>query len=980
MKRRHAAVAVCALVAGLVPAMIVPAAHAAQPAADAPAQVTAASAVTGAPTPAPVTGLTVRPSGSSEHLSWSNPVGSGYSAIVIRRAPGDIGPSTPASGTAVGRLAPGRSSFDDATAQPGVVYSYSVFASYPTGRSSAVVAHAALAPRTTVQPQTFGGGSITGTVTDEHGHPLGGVSVTATAAAPVAGISFGFGFALPHTAQTSADGSFDIGHLTDGSYQLCFSASTEDVTGGDNDQLGYDDFCLDDYVAGVAQTVTHVPPVALADNAGGMIDGVVRSAATGKPIAGVQVSPEFSGPEFFSVYAITDAHGAFHFALPAGDYPLCVDASFARVPSGGTGYISQCGRTMPTVTASPGVVTTTRIGLATGAAITGVVRDALDSTRLAYMDIATATRTGSYPETWTDSAGNYVLGGLPAGPAHLCADPFVSPTTAPSGFSYAPACVDVTAVRGATTRAADLFLSSAGGISGQVTSSDGVPLPGAIVEILGHKKSLYGTVTQADGTYSMPFVPAGNYIECFTALTYPTQCYRDKGPNDQPTIVHVVSGMLTQGISATLAAAAPGQIKVLVQDSSGHPLVGADAVAVLACDSKDSGDGCYPVSIFPRRNNQAATTVLTGASGTALLSGLAPGRYAVCGFGRQATRGGSSTRYQDSCTGSDYTLVVRSGATTQATLTLASAGGVSGTVTDSHGHPLAGVLVTVTTGDLIDSDQALPGMVTAPDGTYRIVGLPAGTTTVCFDASRVQGSSPTGYANQCYQNSTGKPTPVAISTGVVTAGIDAQIADGGAIAGTVTDPDGNPLAGVEVDAVAKTGGFAVTAADGTYEIIGLEPGRYQVCFEPEIDPGTSPTGYVGTCLGQTGSSPGAPVKVTSGHVTTGVDVALEPGGEITGAVTAGGQPLPEGDVELQGVDDGGIGEGTSFDGGTYELDDVPPGTYQLCFDGTISGDLAQCYDHVAWLGEAHPFPRRATTFTVDPGQVVTINADLTPPS
>ena len=83
-----------------------------------------------------------------------------------------------------------------------------------------------------------------------------------------------------------------------------------------------------------------------------------------------------------------------------------------------------------------------------------------------------------------------------------------------------------------------------------------------------------------------------------------------------------------------------------------------------------------------------------------MFSQVAPGRYAVCVFARFAAGGTSKTRYQDRCNGTAYTVIVATGATTSLTLSLAVGGAVSGVVTDTHGHPLAGVAVAASTGDV----------------------------------------------------------------------------------------------------------------------------------------------------------------------------------------------------------------------------------------------------------------------------------------
>jgi hypothetical protein len=68
---------------------------------------------------------------------------------------------------------------------------------------------------------------------------------------------------------------------------------------------------------------------------------------------------------------------------------------------------------------------------------------------------------------------------------------------------------------------------------------------------------------------------------------------------------------------------------------------------------------------------------------------------------------------------------------------------------------------------------------TSDTGTYTAIGVPAGSDyQVCFNASYATGgSSTTGYVDQCWQNqpTTGTPTPVSVSAGAATSGIDAAM-------------------------------------------------------------------------------------------------------------------------------------------------------------------------------------------------------------
>jgi Carboxypeptidase regulatory-like domain len=73
-------------------------------------------------------------------------------------------------------------------------------------------------------------------------------------------------------------------------------------------------------------------------------------------------------------------------------------------------------------------------------------------------------------------------------------------------------------------------------------------------------------------------------------------------------------------------------------------------------------------------------------------------------------------------------------------------------------------------------------------------------------------------------------------TGSTTSGINAALAAGGQISGTVTDAStSSPVAGVFVQAYDSGGnpvGYSQTASDGTYTLSGLATGSYKVGFVP----------------------------------------------------------------------------------------------------------------------------------------------------
>ena len=221
-----------------------------------------------------------------------------------------------------------------------------------------------------------------------------------------------------------------------------------------------------------------------------------------------------------------------------------------------------------------------------------------------------------------------------------------------------------------------------------------------------------------------------------------------------------------------------------------------------------------------------------------------------------------------------------------------------------------------------------------------------------------------------------------------TAGVNAQLPIGAAISGRVTaESNGAAITNVQLQVRDPSGnqiGFAATAADGTFHVLGLTGGvTVTVCFDGEYaTAGPSVAGYLNDCYRTgVGTSP-SPITVTAGSTVTGIDAALASGGGISSTVRFGTAPV-DGDVLALFAPDGtGISrdEGNTGSDGTYRISALRPGTYLVCFDASEanppSGD--QCYHDAVWEGTGPP-PLGADQVTVTAGAITQhIDASLTP--
>lgn len=155
------------------------------------------------------------------------------------------------------------------------------------------------------------------------------------------------------------------------------------------------------------------------------------------------------------------------------------------------------------------------------------------------------------------------------------------------------------------------------------------------------------------------------------------------------------------------------------------------------------------------------------------------------------------------------------------------------------------------------------------------------------------------------------------------------------ISGHVTRASGGAaVAGAKVCAEEQGGEFEFecshTEADGSYQIVGLDPGQYVVSFEAgESGLNLAPQYYNGFSVWQQA----ARVTVAAETVTPTIDAALVAGGTASGKVTAAATGLPIAEVEvcawLGGQEFEGCTETTG--NGSYELTRLPAGQYELEF-------------------------------------------------
>ena len=204
-------------------------------------------------------------------------------------------------------------------------------------------------------------------------------------------------------------------------------------------------------------------------------------------------------------------------------------------------------------------------------------------------------------------------------------------------------------------------------------------------------------------------------------------------------------------------------------------------------------------------------------------------------------------------------------------------------------------------------------------------------------------------------------TPVLVEAAVTTQNIDFELAQGGRIAGTVTnEATAEPVGNVIIRFYTSTGvpaGQVVTDSVGGYLSAGLPTGIYYLeAFVPRglglMDEWYSNISCVGVPCSVT---MGTPVPVTAPETTTNIDFTLTPGGTIAGTVTnaSSGQPLSQVRVDFFAGNGLSAGATATDANGEYVSPGLPAGSYFVrTTTPPVEGLIDELYDDVPCPGGA----------------------------
>jgi hypothetical protein len=775
--------------------------------------------------------------------------------------------------------------------------------------ASAIALACALAPA----PALGADGSISGTISS------GGKGLAGTVVVYSEG---------SYDTETSAasNGSYTVANLAEGSYQLYFDA---------------DGNYLPQYYKDKA-TLAEATPVAVTGGAttsgidaelvvGGQIEGRLTDT-TGAPLADDYAYIYNSSGEFVDI-GFTSETGAYDVeGLPTGSYVV----EFKRYAVGGEQIAYYKGQSTK-ATANPVSVTAGKVTsgidevLPALGTLSGAVSDG-EGHALTGVGVQLISGSTTEDEVKTAANGAYSFSEVLPGSYKVKFVPAEHTDFLPQYFQGVANAGEAKAVAvssGAATGSIDAQLQTAGEITGTVTNTLGEGLVGAQVELYrtpGGSPVAF-TTTEASGAYVLPGLETGTYQVELSASGCETVYYSAKTALAGAATIAVSAGSVTSGIDARLppaadvsgaaAESATGQLTgvvsgptgtvegavVAVYDQHGHPLGRATTLANGTYTFNALPTGAYTVQFLPGPGQDLAPLFHAGTVG------------------------------------------VSEGAITYDVDAQMHAGGsIAGTVQSGAGTPLGDIEVNVyRPGGLTDEEVA--STVTGGDGTYSIDALAGGNYIVRFANAFEPAAS---WVSQYYsgQSSAATADPVAVAEGATTAGVDARLAAGGTLSGTVRDGAEDPVGGVRVEVLEGSGAYVSgtdSEADGSWSVADLPAGSYLVRFVP------SGLNLLDRYYPEAATQAAAQsVSLGAGAAVSGLDATLGAGSEISGTDGLGYSYvsiLEPGGALVARVLTNGSGE--------YEALGLPEGSYAVRFEPlSYQNYLPEYYKEATTLASA----------------------------
>lgn len=506
---------------------------------------------------APVAGAVVEPSRNDPRITARSAADGSYRVLVD---PDDVwylqpcfrGASATGAGAQAGYLDACPSAPSEQT-EPGRVY----------------VRNQKLAPAT----------ALTGRVTDYSGRALSGVRVRVSSYSPY----------LDRYATSAVDGTYRVDQLPGGVKVTIVFVPTQDTHGAST--LGYSARCWRDTPAlygfcerGATGVTTRTGAVQsgldVSLHAAGGISGRIVDV-TGRPIPDVEVS--VSGVVGDSNdYARTAADGTWSIANvePATYHRVCAQLDYFSAawpdPDGYAGnsfdncwHAPDSSGSFDDVPVTAGKMTTgIDFQLVGNGAISGRAVDASGAPLAGVgVEISSPDERGAFYDTGPD--GSFRAGRLAIGSYQVCFEtyPYTSPRPDFPALGWTRQCSTVEVTDNVTSTVPTATMVEGGAVTGAVTDGYGFGLDDVTLHLVETTTGASYDTTAYDTGYRIDSLPAGRYSVCFDptdarrhvdgrvpAHGWAARCWKKKTPDLPPTLVTVVSGVVTGGISVVLPA------------------------------------------------------------------------------------------------------------------------------------------------------------------------------------------------------------------------------------------------------------------------------------------------------------------------------------------------------------------------------------------------------------------------------------------
>lgn len=695
-------------------------------------------------------------------------------------------------------------------------------------------------------------------------------------------------------------------------------------------------------------------------------DSTIAGTVTGPggaPLDTINVEARIFNGDWWEYVDSVSTDGTGHYSLGGltnGDYQVQFRDWSGEYISEWYDNASDEDSATPVVVGVNETVTNINARLARGSQITGTVTNSA-GTPLEGIDVQAYRFDGSWwvsfgSSGYTDSEGNYSVGGLSGGKYRLRFRQWEG-DYALEWYKDALSVDSATSIPVpplATVSNIDAQLGSAARITGTITGPGGTPpLEDIDVSVYlwtnGTWEGVSGIYasTDSNGVYAVGGLPAGTYAVKFQDWggTYAPVWFSNVLNEAQATSIVLAAGATRSNVNEQLVLGA--SISGMVTGTNGTtPVAGVEVTAYRW----NGSDWDY------------AQGESTDGAGAYAIGGLAAGQYRVefrDGQGLYQTEWYNNAANRDDASN---VVVAAGGSVSNVNASLALGAHLVGTVTETNGTtPIVDVYVGAYRQNGADWDWTASDR-TDGSGKYDVGGLPTGSY-------RIEFWTDDRYATEYYNNKTNweAADAVVVSTITTVSNINASLAPapaaaGNRIAGTVTGPGGTPpLQDILVNLYIQTGAdwiydqTVATAANGTYAFQNVAVGTNRIQFMDAE--GIFATEWYDNSASLTGATR---IAVTNFQQVAGINASLAeiPQTGISGTVTESGSGLPlEGiTVDLYvyfGSFWGSVDSVFTGPDGTYKFADLTPGIYRLgFFDWNANAYFFEYYDNTNDLDSA----------------------------